>query len=115
MHIYIYIYIYITVCLFDYAAAFPSVAHAWILAVLETIKVPRGVLNCFRALYDGNQGYTSIGGLITWIFEVGCGVLQGCPFSGTLFVIAIDPLLHMFEKYIHNPGLGHIYMPVRMT
>ena len=95
--------------LFDYAAAFPSVAHAWIDAVLRTIKVPRGVLNVFRALYKSNQAYAAIGSDIVWLFEVGCGVLQGCPFSGTLFVIAIDPLLHMFEKFIISPGFGHVY------
>ena len=94
--------------LFDYAAAFPSVAHAWILAVLKHIKVPRGVLNIFKALYDGNEGFTSIGGLITWMFTVGCGVLQGCPLSGSLFVIAIDPLLFLFEKYICSPGFGTV-------
>jgi len=95
--------------LFDYAAAFPSIAHAWIDAVLRTIKVPRGVLNVFRALYKSNQAYAAIGSNIVWLFVVGCGVLQGCPFSGTLFVIAIDPLLHMFEKYIISPGFGHVY------
>ena len=97
------------IALFDYASAFPSVAHAWILAVFRVIKIPRGVLNAFNALYSGNEGFSSIGGLIVWIFSVTCGVLQGCPFSGSLFVIAIDPLLHLFEKYIHSPGLGRIY------
>ena len=95
--------------LFDYAAAFPSVSHAWLLAVLHKIKIPKGVLNALHALYEGNEGYSNIGGLITWIFSVGCGVLQGCPLSGSLFVIAIDPLLHLFEKYIVSPGWGHLY------
>ena len=66
-------------------------------------------LNVFLALYSGNEGFSSIGGLIVWLFSVTCGVLQGCPFSGSLFVIAIDPLLHLFEKYIQSPGLGRIY------
>ena len=35
--------------------------------------------------------------------------MQGCPLSGTLFVLAIDPLLTQFEHYIHNPLLGAIY------
>ena len=34
------------------------------------------------------------------------GVLQGCPLSGTLFVLANDPLLYAFEKHLHIPGLG---------
>ena len=97
------------IALFDYASAFPSVARAWILAVLRVIKIPQGVLNAFQALYSGNEGFSTTGGLVVWIFSVTCGVLQGCPFSGSLFVIAIDPLLHLFEKYIQSPGYGRIY------
>ena len=95
--------------LFDYAAAFPSVSHAWLRAVLSKIQIPRGIMNAFQALYEGNEGYTSMGGLMSRIFTISCGVLQGCPFSGSLFVIAIDPLLYLFEKYIVSPGMGHIY------
>ena len=94
--------------LFDYAAAFPSVSHVWLRAILCKIGIPRGFVNAFNALYNGNEGYTSIGGFISWIFSVGCGVLQGCPLSGSLFVIAIDPLLYMFEKYIVSVAWQHV-------
>ena len=50
-----------------------------------------------------------VGGIFQWLFTIKCGVLQGCPFSGTLFVLAIDPQLTFFEKHIHNPGLGKVY------
>ena len=94
--------------LFDFAAAFPSVAHAW-LSILIAINVPTGILNAFNVLYSGHEGYGKVGGILKWIFSVKCGILQGCPFSGTLFVIAIDPPLTLFEHYIHKPGLGAIY------
>ena len=45
---------------------------------------------------------------LTWLCEVISEVLQGCPLSGTLFVIAIDPLLYGFEKHLRTPGLGTI-------
>ena len=43
------------------------------------------------------------------LFPVTCGVLQGCPLSGTLFLLAIDPLLAQFEWHILSPGLGAVY------
>ena len=95
--------------MFDYAAAFPSVAHAWMFAILHYIKIPKGFLNAVKAMYKNNQAYTSIAGIMTWIFIVACGVLQGCPLSGTLFVLAIDPLLHLFERFVCSPGHGAIY------
>ena len=51
---------------------------------------------------------------MVWIFTIGCGVLQGCPFSGSLFVIAIDPLLHLFENIYTALGWD-IFMHVQMT
>ena len=45
---------------------------------------------------------------MSWLFMVGCGVLQGCPLSASLFVVAIDPLLLMFEKHLHDPLLGTV-------
>ena len=95
--------------LFDFAAAFPSVAHRWLQSILKTINIPTGMLNAFSTLYSGHEGFGKVGGILRWLFSVKCGILQGCPFSGTLFVIAIDPLLIMFEHYIHKPRLGAIY------
>ena len=95
--------------LFDFAAAFPSVAHKWIRSVLKKIRIPQGMLNAFNVLYQDNEGVAKVGNLLKWLFSVKCGVLQGCPLSGTLFVIAIDPLLTLFEHYIYNPGLGAVY------
>ena len=51
----------------------------------------------------------NVGGILSRIFNVTCGVLQGCPMSGTLFVLPIDPLLTQFERYILQPGLGAVY------
>ena len=67
------------------------------------------MLNAFNVLYQDNEGVAKVGNLLKWLFSVKCGVLQGCPLSGTLFVIAIDPLLTLFEHYIYNPGLGAVY------
>ena len=43
--------------LFDFAAAFPSLAHAFIFVILKALEVPRGMLLFFRALYSSNRCY----------------------------------------------------------
>ena len=53
--------------------------------------------------------WLGVSNISVWIFSVGCGELLRCPLSGTLLVMAIDPLLTIFEKYIHTPGLGQVY------
>jgi hypothetical protein len=94
--------------LFDFAAAFPSVKHAWMFYLLETIRMPLGLKNAVKKLYEANQGYMDCEGEDYWLFEVMSGVLQGCPLSGSLFVICIDPLLYLFQKHIESPGLGSV-------
>ena len=34
------------------------------------------------------------------MFIIFSGLLQGCPLSGSLFVIAIDPLLHIIKIHL---------------
>ena len=94
--------------LFDFAAAFPSVFHAWIFLVLKFIKAPIGFVNLVKTLYKGNEAYLKSGSSMQWLFSVFSGVLQGCPLSGALFNFAMDPLLHLFAKLVVNPGLGKV-------
>ena len=76
--------------------------------VLEAICIPRGLLNVAVALYRDGSAYAEEGGTFVFLFKMLSGVLQGCPLSGTLFVIAIDPLLVMFHRFIHEPKLGMV-------
>ena len=45
---------------------------------------------------------------VVFMFIVLSGVLQGCPLSGSLFVVAIDPLLHMFKLQLESPSLAKV-------
>jgi len=88
--------------LFDFAAAFPSVAHAWIFTVLRGIKLWGGYISGIKGLYTSNKAYGYSGGFVVFLFWIVAGVLQGCPMSGTLFVFAIDPLLWSFKVKISS-------------
>ena len=61
-----------------------------------------------RVLYNGNRSFCNINGVSKFIFNILSGVLQGCPLSGTLFVIVMDPIMFLFTKYICSPGFGQV-------
>ena len=70
--------------------------------------MPRGIVNAITLLYRNNKGYGSAKGVIKFLFLISCGVLQGCPLSGSLFVICIDPLLTLFKRFVMVPGKGEV-------
>jgi len=90
------------VVLFDFASAFPSVAHAWLFCVLEAVKLWSGFIRAIKNLYKGNEAFGMCGGILLHMFSILSGVLQGCPLSGTLFVLVADPLLWMFRVQINS-------------
>ena len=94
--------------LFDFAAAFPSVKHAWLHLILELIKMPLEVRRPLLNMYSGNEAFVDCDGELRWLFCVISGVLQGCPLSGPLFVIVIDPLLFMFKKKVEDITVGRV-------
>jgi len=86
--------------LFDFKAAFPSVAHQFLKASLSAIGLPEHALNLIEALYDKNYCNISFKGQLFNGFEMLCGVRQGCPISPLLFAAAVDVLLRILQKRI---------------
>ena len=98
--------------LFAFAAAFPSVFQDWLLSVLLAIQAPAGFINTFISMYSENNAYTRNRGGLVMMFKVFSGVLQGCPLSGALFNVGIDPLLWCSSRTIVQliqPGLGKVF------
>lgn len=92
--------------LFDYAHAFASVKHSWIMRVCERICVPEGARNFIAGRYSECRAFIQQQGEILPLFQVLSGVLQGCPLSSTLFTLAIDPLLWIFSQTIVRNQIG---------
>jgi hypothetical protein len=88
--------------LFDFAAAFPSLAHAFIFLALRAYNVPEGMYLFFVALYTDNKCYAVLGGVKRFLYNIFSGILQGCPASGSLSVLAIDPLFRMFKAKLED-------------
>ena len=54
--------------------------------------------NFLKALYTNNDVYINVEGVVSSFCPVLSGVLQGCPSSGSLFVIAVNPFLVMLDR-----------------
>lgn len=76
----------------DFASAFPSLSHAWLLRVLHHMRSPIALLRDIGALYAGFATTVSFCEQPIATFPVTNGIKQGCPLSGTMFAIAPDPL-----------------------
>ena len=92
----------------DFAAAFPSVFHAWVLLAVQAYQLPLGLVELIRGIYFMNMAYLQVKGTFIYLYMIVTGVLQGCPLSGMIFDIGLDPFLRWMEKDIERTGLGTI-------
>ena len=63
----------------DFAAAFPSVLHAWILIIIEVCSVPDGLRQIIRTMYKFVECYVVVEGRFFFAYYVWNGVFLGCP------------------------------------
>ena len=93
----------------DFAAAFPSLAHAWLFLVLRAINIPLGALRVIECMYKFAYAVVRLpSGCTVVVHPILCGVIQGCPLAGTCFALAMDPLIRLMKFHICKPGLGII-------
>ena len=91
--------------LYDFFTAFPALAHGYIRLILKHSGLPKGFCNLVLAMYDDCQVYGTADGIMIWLFGVYAGVLQGCPLSGSLFALSVDPLLRYIDATLSPPEL----------
>jgi hypothetical protein len=88
------------ILLFDFTAAFPSLAHDMMWDVLRFGGIDESFIEVVRMFYANNQHILKVrGGLFKGV-QVLSGVRQGCPLSGLLFAICIDVLLCKIDKLL---------------
>ena len=84
--------------LFDFEAAFPSVAWAWIHAVFLAIGIPWSISQMIQKFYANCRYFPRLSGKWRYAFTPKSGTKQGCPLSGTIFVILLDPIIAALTK-----------------
>lgn len=81
----------------DFKAAFPSIRYSWVFAVLRQMGVPESLCVCLAALYATTVAPIGFGTACPCVVRVTAGIRQGCPASGMVFALAIDPALRMLS------------------
>eukprot|EP00972_Heterocapsa_arctica_P071080 10499933-Heterocapsa_arctica.AAC.1 len=88
----------------DFVAAFPSVSQAWLFTVLAAAGFPEGFLRLVHGIYFMNFAYGTDGTSHRFLFQILSGVVQGCPLSGLLFAVLLDPFLRAISSLIDDKG-----------
>ena len=81
------------VAFIDLTNAFGSVPHSLIWQVLERTGLPEEVVAVVQGLYEGSSTRYRAGDGLTEPVRCQRGVRQGCPLSGLLFSLSMEPLL----------------------
>ncbi len=61
-------------------------------------------ISYIRLLYKGAESLLKVGGSLTTPFSAEKGIRQGCPLSGLLYSIAIEPLLNTLRNRLGTSG-----------
>ena len=77
--------------LMDIKAGFPSVAWDWVWWVLGEMECPALLIRAAKALYGGSTAQIAVGGMRGVVIAISSGIKQGCPMSGSLWRLALDP------------------------
>jgi hypothetical protein len=96
-------------CFLDFAAAFPSVLHDYMEAVLDTFLGSHPLNHVIRSMYKNNTCDLVIRGTMYSGFKVLCGVRQGCPLSGSLFALVFHPIIVSLSDALYRASMniGH--------
>lgn len=79
--------------LFDFANAFPSLAHAYLFRLLRKMRVLERLVCFVEGMYKNMSTTFEVDGVPVATMPICSGIRQGCPMSGSLFAIALDPLI----------------------
>ena len=93
--------------LWDFAAAFPSIFHDWILGVFGAYGFPEGYCSFLEGLFFHNVAYSSSKGVSIFLYVIIVGIIQGCPASGQIFAVSSNPIFAMLQEtqdLINAPG-----------
>ena len=90
------------IALLDFGNAFARLSQDYIEATCRAIGMPRWFMNFLKCLFSENCVFRKSPEGIRFLFQISSGVLQGDPFSATLFVIALDPFLGLLADKISN-------------
>jgi len=94
----------------DLKAAFDSVDHASLWAILACIGVPDKILRLFTKLYGDSQSCVCINGKLSEWFSINNGVRQGCVAAPDFFNCVVDHLMTRVCAQIPALSFGNLLL-----
>ena len=89
----------------DQQKAFDRVEHMYLWQTLRAFGFNPGLIAQIQALYGDIESVLKINGGLSAPFKVGRGVRQGCPLSGMLYSLALEPFLHKLRTRLSGFNL----------
>ena len=89
----------------DQQKAFDNVDHEYLFKTLSAMGFGPVFISYVKLMYSGTESMIKVGGSITSPFSFEKGIRQGCPLSGLLYSIAIEPFLHTLRNRLNDTGL----------
>ncbi|CAM2106821.1 unnamed protein product [Caretta caretta] len=77
----------------DQEKAFDRVDHGYLLGTLQAFGFEPQLVSFLRVLYASAECLVRLNWTLTELVSFGRGVRQGCPLSGQLYALAIEPFL----------------------
>ena len=87
-------------------AAFVTLFHAWLFAVVEALGFPSGFCNSVDMLYSlSATSLSAYAGHVVFLFCNLCELVQGSPLSGTLYAAALALRARALERTDKKTGV----------
>ncbi len=78
----------------DQEKAFDRIDHEWLQRCIKTFGFGDFFTSCIKLLYTDAQCLLKLNSSLCAPFKFSRGIRQGCPLSGSLYALAIEPLLN---------------------
>ena len=88
----------------DQQKAFDKVDRDYLFDTMRAMGFGDRFLDYIKILYSGSESLVKICGSLTAPFSVEKGIRQGCPLSGLLYSIAIEPFLNRLRHEVGENG-----------
>ena len=75
------------------------------MLVLSLSRAPLGYISLVECIFAHNAAFMVFEGVSESAVWIWSGVLQGCPLSGILFALVMDPLLRCMKAMVQDENL----------
>ena len=90
----------------DQKKAFDNVDHDYLFNIMKRMGFGEQFISYIQTLYEGTESLIKVCGSLTAPFSFEKGIRQGCPLSGLLYSIAIEPLLNSLREKLSKYALN---------